>query len=93
MANSEEKRLLPKTVQIIEMARQTALAMGTEAYLGMLQLIAKKFPAEVKANANCRLRTFSANTPSKFVTRTAFVNVMSLLHNDFQIQPLDSMAM
>jgi hypothetical protein len=24
---------LPKTVQIIEMAKQTALAMGTEAYL------------------------------------------------------------
>jgi hypothetical protein len=33
VANSEEKRLLPKTVQIIEMAKQTALAMGTKAYL------------------------------------------------------------
>ena len=33
VANSEEKRLLPKTVQIIEMAKQTAVAMGTQAYL------------------------------------------------------------
>jgi len=32
-SNSDEKRLLPKTVQIIEMAKQTALAMGTKAYL------------------------------------------------------------
>src|SRR5208283_340052 len=33
VANFEEKRLLPKTVQVIEMARQTTLAMGTQAYL------------------------------------------------------------
>jgi hypothetical protein len=44
--------------------------------LGMLQLIAKKFPAQVKAKAHCWLRTFSANTPSEFVTRTAFGNVI-----------------
>jgi hypothetical protein len=44
--------------------------------LGMLQLIAKKFPAQVKAKANCWLRTFSSNTPSEFVTRTALTNLL-----------------
>lgn len=44
--------------------------------LGMLQIIAKKYPTQVKAKAHCWLRTFSANTPSEFVTRTAFVNVI-----------------
>jgi len=48
--------------------------------LGMLQLIAKKFPAQVKAKANCWLRTFSANTPSEFVTRTALVNVIKKIY-------------
>jgi len=42
----------------------------------MLQLIAKKFPAEVKAKANCWLKTFSASTPSEFVTRTALTNIL-----------------
>ncbi|MBM4103742.1 MAG: transposase [Planctomycetes bacterium] len=44
--------------------------------LGMLQLIAKKFPAQVKTKANCWLRTFSAKTPSEFVTRTALTNIL-----------------
>jgi hypothetical protein len=44
--------------------------------LGMLQLIAKKFPAQVKAKANCWLRTFSSNTPSEFMTRTALTNIL-----------------
>jgi len=44
--------------------------------LGMLQLIAKKLPAQVKAKANCWLRTFSADTPSEFVTRTALTNIL-----------------
>jgi len=44
--------------------------------LGMLQLIAKQFPAEVKSKANCWLRTFSSNTPSEFVTRTALANIL-----------------
>jgi len=39
--------------------------------LGMLQLIAKAYPAQVKAKANCWLRTVSTNTPSEFVTRIA----------------------
>jgi len=42
--------------------------------LGMLQLIAKQFPTEVKTKANCWLRTVSANIPSEFVTRTALAN-------------------
>jgi len=44
--------------------------------LGMLQLIAKQFPSQVKAKANCWLRTVSANTPSEFVTRTALANML-----------------
>ena len=44
--------------------------------LGMLQLIAKQFPAEVKAKAHCWLRTVSFNTPSEFVTRTALANIL-----------------
>jgi len=44
--------------------------------LGMLQLIAKKFPAQVKAKANCWLRTCSSNTPSEFVTRTALTHIL-----------------
>ena len=44
--------------------------------LGMLQLIAKQFPTEVKTKANCWLRTVSANIPSEFVTRTALANVL-----------------
>ena len=44
--------------------------------LGMLQLIAKQFPTEVKTKANCWLRTVSANTPSEFVTRTALANIL-----------------
>ena len=44
--------------------------------LGMLQLIAKQFPNEVKAKANCWLRTVSSNAPSEFVTRTALANML-----------------
>jgi len=44
--------------------------------LGTLQLIAKQFPADVKAKANCRLRTVSSKTPSEFVTRTALANML-----------------
>ncbi len=46
--------------------------------LGMLQLIAKTYPAQVKAKANCWLRTVTANTPSKFVTRTALIKVIRI---------------
>jgi len=44
--------------------------------LGMLQLIAKQFPAQVKTKSGCWLRTFSSNTPSEFVTRIALVNLL-----------------
>jgi hypothetical protein len=44
--------------------------------LGMLQLIAKQFPEQVKAKAHCWLRTAAANTPSEFVTRTALANMI-----------------
>ena len=44
--------------------------------LGMLQLIAKQFPKQVKSKANCWLRTVSSNTPSEFVTRTALANIL-----------------
>ena len=45
--------------------------------LGTLQLIAKKYPAQVKAKANCWLRTVSANTPSEFVTRIALSKIIA----------------
>ena len=44
--------------------------------LGMLQLIAKQFPKQVKNKANGWLRTVSSNTPSEFVTRTALANIL-----------------
>ncbi len=44
--------------------------------LGMLQLMAKQFPKEVKKKAHCWLRTFSSNTPSEFVARTALANIL-----------------
>ena len=44
--------------------------------LGMLQLIAKQFPVQVKSKARCWLRTVTANTPSEFVTRTALANIL-----------------
>jgi len=43
---------------------------------GMLQLIAKAHPDQVKSEARCWLRTISAYTPSEFVTRTALANVI-----------------
>jgi len=44
--------------------------------VGMLQLIAKQFPNEVKKKAHCWLRTVSSNTPSEFVTKAALANVL-----------------
>lgn len=44
--------------------------------LGMLQLLARQFPKQVKNKANCWLRTVSSNTPSEFVTRTALANIL-----------------
>ena len=118
LANSDEKRHLPKTVQIVEMAKRTAMAYHFWSHylsrasrrpkkqkdqeqnstnpmrtnntlaaiekfvnvqllvLGMLQLIAKQFPTEVKTKANCWLRTVSFNAPSEFVTRTALANIL-----------------
>jgi hypothetical protein len=51
--------------------------------LGMLQLIAKQFPQQVKNKANCWLRTVTANTPSEFVTRTALAKVLKNNLYDF----------
>ena len=39
--------------------------------IGMLQLLAKSFPEQIKAKAQCWLRTVTSNTPSEFVTQTA----------------------
>ena len=44
--------------------------------LGMLQLIAKTCPEQVRAKARCWLRTVSSSTPSEFVTRMALVNTI-----------------
>jgi hypothetical protein len=51
--------------------------------VGMLQLIAKQFPKEVKKKAHCWLRTVSSNTPSEFVTRTALANMLKNNLNGF----------
>ena len=39
--------------------------------IGTLQLLAKSFPEQIKAKAQCWLRTVTSNTPSEFVTQTA----------------------
>lgn len=44
--------------------------------LGMLQLIAKAYPEQVRRKARCWLRTVSTYTPSEFVTRTALSNII-----------------
>ncbi|MHC4541976.1 MAG: transposase [Planctomycetota bacterium] len=44
--------------------------------LGMLQLIARKFPEQVKDKARCWLRTTTSAMPSAFVTRNALANVI-----------------
>ena len=46
------------------------------SFLTIVYIIRKKFPPQVKAKANCWLRTFSADTPSEFVTRTALTNIL-----------------
>jgi len=44
--------------------------------LGMLQLIAKTYPAQVNKAAHCWLRTVSSSIPSEFVTRMALRHVL-----------------
>ncbi len=69
--NSSQPAQTRNTLAVIEKFVNVQLLV-----LGMLQLIAKQFSAEVKAKAHCWLRTFSAHTPSEFVTRTALVNAI-----------------
>jgi hypothetical protein len=42
--------------------------------LGFLQLLAARFPLPIWAESKCWLRTYTSETPSEFVTRTAFTN-------------------
>ncbi len=44
--------------------------------LGILQLIAKVYPEQVRRKAHCWLQTMSTYTPSEFVTRTALSNII-----------------
>ena len=44
--------------------------------LGMLQLITKAYPTQVKDAAHCWLRTVSSSIPSEFVTRLALRHVL-----------------
>jgi len=46
--------------------------------MGMLQVIAKSYPAQVKSKANCWLRTASAKTPSEFITRIALTKIIKV---------------
>ena len=44
--------------------------------MGMLQMLAKSYPEQVKAKAQCWLRTVTSNTPSEFVTQTAMAKTI-----------------
>jgi hypothetical protein len=44
--------------------------------VGILQLLAKSYPEQVKAKAQCWLRTVTSNTPSEFVTQTAMAKTI-----------------
>jgi hypothetical protein len=44
--------------------------------IGILQLLAKSYPEQVKAKAQCWLRTITSNTPSEFVTQTAMAKTI-----------------
>jgi len=44
--------------------------------LGLLQFVAAKFPLQVWAKSKCWLRTYTSETPSEFVTRTVFINII-----------------
>jgi len=44
--------------------------------MGMLQVLAKSFPEQVRAKAQCWLRTVTSNTPSEFVTQTAMAKTI-----------------
>ena len=44
--------------------------------LGMLQLLAKSFPEQIKLKAQCWLRTVTSNTRSEFVTQTAMAKTI-----------------
>ena len=46
--------------------------------LGSLQLLARRFAAQVHRNARCWLRTPSGEIPSEFVTRTALSNTVRM---------------
>jgi hypothetical protein len=48
--------------------------------LGFLQLLAFRFPNEVRASARCWIRTVSRSIPSEFVTRHALVNILRPAH-------------
>ncbi|RJP23572.1 MAG: hypothetical protein C4527_19995 [Candidatus Omnitrophota bacterium] len=43
--------------------------------LGFLQPLAARFPLSIWAESKCWLRTYTSDTPSEFVTRTAFTNI------------------
>lgn len=44
--------------------------------MGMLQLLAKSFPEQVRAKAQCWLRTVTSNTPSEFITQTTMAKTI-----------------
>ena len=64
-----------------ELTRNTFLAMEKFVNvhllaLGFLQLVAARFPLQVWVKSKCWLRTYTSETPSEFVTRTALVNII-----------------
>lgn len=74
------KSVLPKSNRP-HLTRNTFLAMEKFVnvqllVLGFLQLLAARFPLHIWAKSKCWLRTYTSETPSEFVTRTAFTNII-----------------
>lgn len=64
-----------------ELTRNTFLAIEKFVnvhllVLGFLQLVAARFPLHVWEKSKCWLRTYTSETPSEFVTRTALMNII-----------------
>ncbi len=72
--------VLPKSNQP-HLTRNTFLAMEKFVnvqllVLGFLQLAAAQFPLHIWVESKCWLRTYTSETPSEFVTRMAFTNIL-----------------
>lgn len=65
----------PEKTRITFLAIEKFLAVQL-VVLGALQLLARRFAAQIHQNAHCWLRTPTGKIPSVFVTRTALSNIV-----------------